>query len=389
MPVLSRISMVAIAVCSAAMIIIFSAFNGIEALIKHNCSMFYPDIRVSAAKGKFFAMDEAMQKTIGATDGVEVVTTAIEDNVFADNHGQQKVIVLKGIERNYFEVNDIRDSIVQGDDTVSAGHPYTGIGGSHLLNELGIDVDDVFAYTELFYPNPRITNPELDPLNAYQTLRLHPSGRFRIQDDFDSKYLFTPLSLAQKLFAAEGRYSSIEIKTKPGVANKVSSRLKELLGQDWKVETRSEQNKTLYMIISTEKWAIYAIMVMVLLIATFNMVGALSMLVLEKQKDIAILRAMGATDNALKIIFRLEGILWSLVGGVAGILIGTLTVVAQKQFGLVKVGAEGSLIDTFPVALKATDDVLVFIALVGIALLMSWYPSVRAARAVDPTLKST
>lgn len=380
--------MVAIAVCSAAMIIIFSAFNGIEALIKHNCLMFYPDIRVSAVKGKFFGMDKGTLDNIKRSDGVVEVTAAIEDNVFADNHGQQKVIVLKGVERNYFDVNDIRDSIVQGDDTLSAGHPYTGIGGSHLLNELGIDVDDVFAYTELFYPNPRVTNPELDPLNAYQTLRLHPSGRFRIQDEFDSKYLFTPLSLAQKLFVAEGQYSSVEIKTKAGAADKVRKRLRELLGTAWKVETRYEQNKTLYMLISTEKWAIYAIMVMVLLIATFNMVGALSMLVLEKQKDIAILRAMGATDGALKVIFRLEGVLWSLAGGVAGIVIGTVTVLAQMQFGMIKVGSEGSLIDTFPVALKATDDILVFIALVAIALLMSWYPSVRASKAIDPTLKS-
>ena len=386
-PILSRISMVAIAVSSAAMIIIFSVFNGLESVVKDLYKAFYPDIKISVARGKFFSMDAAKLTAIKQISGVQNITTVIEDNVFANNHDQQKVIMLKGIENNYFKVNDVRQYIVQGDDSVSSGEPYTAIVGLRIMNELGADVNNL-TYIMLYYPNPAITDPGADPMSAFQSLKLHPAGVFRIQEEFDSKYILAPLSLVQDLFHEPGRYSSVEISADPGATANIKKQLQQMLGSTLRVETRYEQNRTMYMVMGAEKWAVYAILLLVLLIASFNMVGALSMLVLEKQKDIAILRAMGAIPSTIRKIFLLEGMLWSLAGGVSGILLACGICLAQQKFGFVKLGGS-FLVDAYPVKIQFADLLLVIVTILMVGLLTSWYPSFRATKATDPTLKST
>ena len=387
-PILSRISMVAIAVSSGAMIIIFSVFNGLESVVKDLYKAFYPDIKITAARGKFFSIDSARINSFKQLSGVKYITPVIEDNVFANNREQQKVITLKGIENNYFNVNGIRQYMVQGADSVSAGDVHTAIAGWRIMNELGADVNTL-SYIMLYYPNPAITDPVANPLDALQSLKLHPAGVFRIQDEFDSKYVLAPLPLVQELFHEQGRYSSIEISAEPGAVKEIKKQLQQMLGGTYKVENRYEQNKTLYMVMGGEKWAVYAILVLVLLIASFNMVGALSMLVLEKQKDIAILKAMGALPATIRKIFLLEGMLWSLVGGLTGILLGCGICLLQQRYGLVKLGGGSFLMDAYPVKIVAADIALVIFTILVVGLLASWYPAIRATKATDPTLKST
>jgi lipoprotein-releasing system permease protein len=386
-PILSRISMVAIAVSSGAMIIIFSVFNGLESVVKDLYKAFYPDIKISAARGKFFAVDTTKLTAIREISGVQNITTVIEDNAFANTQGQQKVVTLKGIENNYFRINDIRQYIIQGTDSVSTGEPPTAIVGMRVMNELGSDVNSL-TYIKLFYPNPDVTNPGADLLSAFQTLTIHPAGVFRIQDEFDSKYILAPLPLVQELFREQGKYSSIEISADPDAVIAVKKQLQQTLGNTFKVESRYEQNKTMYMVMGAEKWAVYAILLLVLLIASFNMVGALSMLVLEKQKDIAILRAMGAFPGTIRTIFLLEGMLWSLVGGLSGIMLACGICIAQEKFGFIKLGGS-FLVDAYPVKIEFADLVLVIVTILMVGFLTSWYPSMRATKAVDPSLKST
>ena len=386
-PILSRISMIAIAVSSAAMIIVFSVFNGLESVVKDMYKAFYPDIRITAARGKFFQLDTARLNTIKLVNGVHNITTVIEDNVFVNNNNLQKVITLKGVENNYFNVNDVKQYI-KGDDSVSAGSPYTAIVGRGTMMELAADVDNIYSYIELLYVNPSVTNPEANPIAAFQSLKLHPAGVFRIGDEFDDKYILAPLSLVQGLFFAKGRYSSIEISADPGAINDIKKQVEQMLGAAYIVETRYEQNKSMYRVMSAEKWAICAILVLVLLIASFNLVGALSMLVLEKQKDIAILKAMGAQTSAIRKIFLLEGVLWAMAGGITGILLGAAIALLQQKFGFVKIGGS-FLIDAYPVKLKLSDFALVFLTILIVGLLTAWYPSMRATKVSDPTLKST
>ena len=378
--------MVAIAVSSAAMIVAFSIFNGLETVVKSMYVAFYPELKVTAARGKFFAMDSAQVDRIRHTDGIQYLSGVIEDNAFANNYEQQKVITLKGITNDYFAVNSIKKYIVRGDDTVSSDPVYTAIAGYRILSELGLDID-ALSYLMLYYPNPEVTNPTSDPFSALQSLKLHPAGTFRIEETFDNTYILAPLPLVQALFHQKGSYSSLEIKTNPDNAQNVKRRLQATLGPAYKVETRYEQNKTLYVVMGAEKWAIYAILVLVLLIASFNMVGALSMLVLEKQKDIAILKAMGALPQSIRQIFLIEGMLWSLVGGLAGLILGGGICFLQVQFGLLKMG-DGFVVSSYPVELQFPDFLLVIVTILAVGFIASWYPSLRATRAVDPTLKS-
>lgn len=388
-PLLSRISMVAIAVSSAAMIIVFSVFNGLEGFVKELYTGFYPDMRVTAARGKFFNADAAKLAAVKQIAGVRELTTVIEDNVIVSNagSGEQKIAWLKGIDRSYLKVNDIRESVT-GDDSVSAGSPYTAIAGFRMVNELGADINNVFSMIEVWYGNPDNTNFIANPAEAYRTLRLHPAGFFHISDEFDDKYILAPLPLVQTLFNAEGRYSSVEISIDPHKEDEVKEALAALFGSGYKVETRYEQNKTMFMVMTSEKWAIYAILVMVLLVASFNMVGALSVLVLEKKKDIAILRAMGAEQGTIRAVFITEGILWSLTGGLAGILIGLAFCLAQIQFGFLKIGGS-FLMDAYPVALHFIDFVLVVFTVMCVGMLAAWYPAAKAVRTAAPALRAS
>jgi lipoprotein-releasing system permease protein len=271
---------------------------------------------------------------------------------------------------------------------VSMGHPYTAIAGARILNDLGADVTNIFSNIELFYLNPAVTNPEANPTAAYQSLTLHPAGEFTVGDEFDDKYILAPLPLVQDLFRQPGLYSSIEIKTQPGAAASTIKQLQDLFGTTFKVESRYQQNGTMYMIMNAEKWAVYAILVLVLLISSFNMVGALSMLVLEKKKDIAILRAMGALPPAIRKIFLVEGLLWALVGGIAGIALGCIVCVIQQRFAIVKLAGSNFVVDAYPVEIQLRDIALVFLTIVTVGLLAAWYPSVRATTVAEPSLKS-
>lgn len=387
-PILSRISMVAIAVSSAAMIIVFSVFNGLEGVVKNLYKGFYPDIKISAARGKFFTPDAVFLQKVRSVSGIEGMTTVIEDNAIAHNafSGAQKVITLKGIDKNYLAVNNIKDSIV-GEDTVSTGKPFTAIAGRNILAELGVDIDNVFNTIQLYYPNPDGNAASTDMTNAYRSLEVHPAGAFHISDDHDDKYVLAPLALVQQLLHAEAKCSSLELLITAGKEEQVQQKLKSLLGSSYRVETRYEQNKSMYMVLRSEKWAIYAILTMVLLIASFNMVGALSMLVMEKQKDIGIMKAMGAQSTDIRMIFVMEGIMWALAGGLSGITIGAIIVGLQQKFGIVTVGGS-FLMDSYPVDMQITDTILVVVTVTAVGILAAWYPSGRATRTPAPTLKA-
>ncbi len=388
-PVLSRISMVAIAVGSCAMIVLFSVFNGFEYLVKDLYKAFYPDIKLSPAKGKFFDLDGSKIASIKSLHGVASLTYVLEDKVYAiTDNNDQNVAVIKGIDNDYFKVNGVRSYIVDGRDSVVAGAIPTAILGEQLANRLGMDPNNAFSKIILYYPNGSLKNIALDPASAFRSLQLKVDGIFRVQDEFDSKYILAPLSLVQGLLGQEGRYSSIEIKlTNDADKDVVKRQLQQITGTGIHTETRFEQNKTLYMVMRSEKWAVYAILLLVLLIASFNMIGALSLLVLEKRKDMAILKAMGAQQADVRRIFVFEGVLWSLAGGLSGLFLGLLLCLGQKQFGWIKL--QGSfIIEAYPVRVQPYDLLLITATILLVGLLASWFPAMRATKGGLPGLKS-
>lgn len=388
-PLLSRISMAAIAVGAGAMIILFSVFNGFENLVKDLYRAFYPEIKISPAKGKFFSLSSAQEKAIAGTPGVRYVSYSISDNVLITSGEDQYVATLKGIDRNYFKVNDVLPYIVAGRDSITDSPNHTAIIGEHIANQMGLDVDNVFTKLTLYYPNASVVNPILNPESAFQALVLKPDGVFHIQDDFDAKYVLASFSSVQGLFNEQGKYSSIEISLNKGAdPDEVKQRLQKITGLAYKVETRYEQNKTLYMVMRVEKWIVGGILLLVLIIASFNMVGALSMLVLAKQKDVAILKAMGAGRNTIRGIFLAEGVLWALTGGFIGLLLGTVLCVCQQQFHWVKIGG-AFVVDAYPVHFQFLDFIVVIATIILVGLLAAWYPAMKAARTEIIDLKST
>lgn len=386
-PILSRISMVAIAVGSCAMIILLSVFNGFEYLVSDLYKAFYPEIKITAAKGKFFGEDAMLAAAIHNTKGIQTLTRVIEDNVLINSEDNQFIAKLKGIDADYDKVNNYKQYVTEGRDTVTALPEPTAVLGIQLMSQLSLDPDNVFSQVVLFYPDASV-NAALSPESAFRSQKLRADGAFQAQDDFDSKYILASLPVVQQLFNAEGKYSSIELKLNDGVnADDVKETLKTSLGAAFTVETQFEQNKTMYLVMRSEKWAIYGILFLVLLIASFNMVGALSLLVMEKQKDMAILKAMGAQRGTIRSIFMAEGVLWALMGGLTGLFIGLLICLGQIKFNWISL--PGSyVIDAFPVHIEMPDVLLIIATIILIGIMASWYPAVRSTRVEAPSLRS-
>lgn len=379
-PILSRISMVAIGVASCAMIVLFSVVNGFEVLVSDLYKAFYPEIKITAARGKFFDLNDTQLKDIRSIKGISAVTYSIEDNVLLNSNDEQKVATIKGIDSSFFTVNAVRPYIIEGRDSVSV-YPPTALVGLQIANDMSLDVNNVFNTLRLYYPNSESSNLSLSPESAFQMLELKPDGIFRVQDEFDSKYILAALPLAQKLLQAQDKYSSVELKlAKNTDGDDIKEVLQKKLGPAFHVATRYEQNKTLYMVMRTEKWAVFAILLLVMLIASFNMVGALSLLVLEKQKDMGILRAMGAQKNTIRNIFLTEGVLWSFTGGIIGLTAGVILCLLQQLYGMVRL--QGSfIIESYPVHVQPGDCLVIIATLTVVGLLAAWYPAVKARNA--------
>jgi lipoprotein-releasing system permease protein len=387
-PLLSRISMIAIGVASCAMIVLLSVFNGLGGVIKDTYNAFYPDVRIVPQKGKFFSLSEQQLQNIKQTKGIQLITPTIEDNVLMNNEGNDnQVITIKGVADDFFKVNDLAPYITEGSKTLSGAGEPQAIMGNAIMEQMGMKLDQGSNIITLYYPNVSNTNPAANPMSAFNSMVLIPSGVFKGMDEFDGKYIIASLPLAQELLQAEGKYSAIEINIQEGAdAEEIKEVLQKITGAAYRVETRYEQNRTVYSIILLEKWAMYAILVLVLIIASFNMIGALSLLALEKEKDIAILKAMGADNSTIKSIFIGEGILWSMIGGMTGLIFGLIICLLQMQFGFVKMS--GMVIDAYPVAFEFTDFILVVFTIFLAGLLASWRPSQKATRQGMPGLKT-
>lgn len=388
-PILSRISMLAIAVGSGALIVLFSVFNGFENLIKDLYKAFYPELRITPAKGKFFALEPAKLQAIQKIDGITAISRVIEDKVLVNSQDEQMVAVLKGVDRQYFRVNNIKPYIYAGRDSVTEGAMPTAILGLFIANQMAVDVDNVFSRLSIHYPNAITPASSLNPTDAIQSLQLKPDGVFRVQDEFDRQYILAPLFDVQGLFGQPDRFSSLELSVRPGSdpAN-LKRQLQQALGNAFHVDTRYEQNKTMYLVMQTEKWAVYAILLLVLLIASFNMVGALTLLVMEKRKDVAMLKAMGARSSTIHKIFLMEGILWAFTGGTIGLVVGGLLCLGQQKFHWIRL--QGMfIIDSYPVSMLWSDFLVVILTVMVIGFLAALYPALRATRVEDPSLKAS
>ena len=377
--IISGVSILGILVGSWGLIIVLSVFNGFEGLVISLYNSFNPDFTITAVKGKSFVPDSSFISDLQHLKGIRAVSEVIEENALLTYEDKQYIATIKGVEPNYGSVTGIDSTMYFGKFTLTNGKENFAVLGLGIEQALGVNYDNPFGYINLFIPRKGkgvVINPE----DAFSQGLVKPSGSFAIQAEFDSKYVFVPLAFAREITGYDKQVSYLEVEiNKNADTRKLQSEIEKIAGTDFIVKNRLQQNEVLYKIMSTEKWAVYAILTFILIVAAFNMIGSLSMLVIEKKSDIAILKTVGADERLIRRIFLLEGILLSFIGCITGFLFAVIIIFIQQKFHFLKITG-AFVIDAYPVKMKWVDFVLVFITVISIGLLASWFPAWRAAR---------
>lgn len=382
--IIAYISVIAITVGAAALIIVLSVFNGFESLVKNLYSDFYADIKISPAKGQILQLNSQQLNTIKANANIAAYTFVVEEKALLKNGNNQATVLVKGVDTNYAAITNIAKHVVHGSFEVGTAHQPEIVMGAGIENATGIFLEQVLEKPVLFLPNKSAV--KLNNLNdAFLSYNVMPTGTFVVQQEFDNKYIFTNKAFMQfmlNLDSSQYSYSEIKLKTNTDKETaKTATLLQKNLGENFIVQTRYEQNKSLYSIMKMEKWIIYGILSLILIVAAFNMIGALTMLVLEKQKDIAILKAMGANNNTIKNIFINNGIILAMIGSLTGIALATIICWLQVKFKLLKLGGS-FVVDYYPVEIRWQDFILVLATVFVIALLASYLPARKAGKQI-------
>lgn len=373
--VIAWISVMAITVGCAALIIILSVFNGFEELVKGLYTDFYTDIRIAPASGKTIRLTTAQQEQIKATPGVAIFSLVAEEKALLVNGPYQSIVLVKGVDEQYAATNKITAHIKRGKFQLGSLETPSIVLGYGIENAIGADVERAIYPLTLYTPNRKASFTSLDGLSVNNIIA---SGTFQVQQEFDNKYAFTNLAFFRYMLNMEAdEYSAAELKIN-GDADKIKLELQKALGNTYLVQTRYEQNKSLYAVMQLEKWVIYAILSLILVVAAFNMIGALTMLVLEKQKDIAVLQAMGASANRIQSIFLTEGLLLAGFGTAIGLTLATLICWAQIKFEFLKLAGDTFIVKAYPVKLVASDYLLVIVTITTIGILAAWIPARKA-----------
>lgn len=371
-----------IAFATCCQVLVLSVFNGFEDLVKSLYSSFYADMKILPAAGKTCILTAAQIASIKAQPAVENFSMIAEEKALLKNQDAQTVIYLKGVDDNYKKVSGVAAKTNRGKYlTGTTEAPYLVV-GSGIQNATALNFSAPFYTDSVAVILPRKTSNNSDPLQSISEGFIAPSGSFTIQQEFDDKYAITNIGFVkQQMGFAADEYSAVEIKLKEKAdPQEVKQTLLNLLGSKYKIQTKYEQNTSLYNTMKLEKWAIYAILTLILIIAAFNMVSALTMLVLEKRKDISVLQSMGASQKSILKIFLSEGLLLGSIGTITGIVMATILCLLQVKFEIIKLAGGSFLIDYFPVKLIATDFILVAVTATAIAFLAAWFPARKASR---------
>lgn len=366
---------------TAALILVLSVFNGFEDLVVSLYDTFNPDLKITAKEGKVFVPDSIQWENIEKIEGVEAVSYTLEENALLKYRDDNDFIArLKGVDDRYIDVSQVDTAIIDGDFALKNGQTNFAVLGVGVAGLLGVNVHNEFAALKVFMPIRDKAISRTRPESAFTQSLIYPVGVFAIQQDFDSKYTIVPLRFMRQLLNYEKEVSGVEIAlaATANVAD-VQSQVQRILGDTYWVKDRYQQDEFLYKVMRTEKWAVYLILTFILLVAAFNMVGSLSMLVIEKKRDIGILKAMGATKQFIRRLFLTEGVLLAMVGGMLGMFLAFVLCVLQQKFALLKLQGESFLIEAYPVSMRLGDFVLVFVTVSIIAILASVFPANRAA----------
>lgn len=377
--VISAISAVGVAVATMALIVTLSVFNGFHDLVATFFTSFDPQIEVVPAQGKTAPADDPVLQKIRQMPQVEVATECLKDQALAIYRGKQTMVTLMGVDNSFEQMSRI-DEILYGEGAfiLHAANLNFGIVGARLAETLGMNAN--WDGSLLIYA-PRKTG-QLDmatPSDGFVVDSLiSPGSVFMVkQGKYDRDHVLAPISFARSLFEQQGMLSSLQIRLKNGSdLDEVKNEMKTITGDKYRVLDRYEQQEDTFRIMKVEKFIAYIFLTFILIVASFNIIGSISMLIIDKKNDVVTLRNLGATDKQIKRIFLFEGRLISFLGAMAGLLLGLLLCWLQQQFGLVALGQSSGtfVVDAYPVSVHPEDVVAVFVTVVVVGFLAVWYP---------------
>lgn len=376
--VISAISVCGVALATLALVCTLSVFNGFQDLVTTFFTAFDPQLKITAVRGKVFDGQDKRVLQLKKMPDVEVYSESLEDNVMVQYQGRQAMAVVKGVEDNFDQLTPI-DSILFGrgdlllhDEVVDYAIP-----GIQLLSTLGSGIRFLDPL-EIYAPRRGAKVNMANPSTAFVTGNLFSSGLvFAVnQEKYDASYILTSIDFARRLFQYTTEVSAINLKLKAGAdTDAVKKHIQDLLGDDFLVQDRYEQQADTYRIMEIEKLISYLFLTFILMIACFNVIGSLSMLIIDKRNDVVTLRNLGASDRQIVRIFLFEGRMISFFGAFAGVVLGLLLCWLQQEYGLIALGSSGSfVVDAYPVSVHASDVLLIFITVLLIGFLSVWYP---------------
>ena len=369
--IISGISAAGIAIGCAALVIILSIYNGFDSIVRSFNNTYTPDLLITPTEGKAFVPDSAVVEQIKALPGVKTVCDVLEENVYLKYGERNAVATARGVDSAYAAITDLRNHLTEGEFQLEFGALKEAVIGRTLALELGLSTSFITPL-EVWFPSRSEEVSLLDPMASLRMRNLFPSGIVSLEQNFDRKYVFIPISVLRTLLEYDSEVTSLEIYVDDEyvgengvVLSSLQKKVENLVGDGFRIRNRRQQDEMLYKMLSYEKIAIYLILLFVMVIISFNILGSLSMLVIEKQDDVKILGAMGATEQFKRKIFIKESFLISLLGIVIGLAFGLLVCWLQQRFGIVKMPGN-FVIDAYPVVVKWTD---ILLTILGVGLI--------------------
>lgn len=376
--VISAIAVCGVALATLALVCTLSVFNGFHDLISSFFTHFDPQLKVEAVRGKTFVQDSAMMASIQQIEGVEVVSMTLEDNAMAKYQEQQAMVTIKGVDDNFQALTGVEE-ILYGNPELKLYDEVAdyGIPGIQLMYILGMGMqpfDPIEVYTPRTGTRVNMTNP----MANFRRLPLYSPGTVLNINDarYASTYIVASLDYAQRLFDCPGEISAIELRLTPGASTgRVKRAVQQLVGDGFTVHDRYEQQEATFKVVKIEKFVSYLFLCFILMVACFNIISSVSMLILDKRDNVDTLRSMGATQNMAERIFIYEGNLIAFFGAITGLVLGVVLCLLQQEFGIIGLGGDGQfVVDAYPVRVKLLDILLVFVSVILVNAVSVWLP---------------
>lgn len=374
--IISFISFIGVLVSSAALVIVLSFYNGMENFILSMYSNFTPDLRIEPAEGKTFSTDKITFQTLKNNENIKNYVEVLEDKIMTQYNNVQFIGQLKGIEVASFSKLNKEDLLQYGTFSIMTDSIYQALIGAQIQANLQVPIKDFNNLIALYFPRRESSMNNINPLEDYNIRNINVNGVLNYQPELDNLIL-VPMPFARDILGEHNNITAIELYLKDqSTVNALQKSLQKELKHDFKINNREQQNPTLYKTIKSEKWIVFFILTFIGIIAIFNIIGSLTMLVIDKKEDMKILHYLGAKKNIIERIFFLEGLMITILGSLAGIGIGYIFCILQQKYGFIRTGEIGtSLIDIYPIDIRVLDYALVLLTILSLSSVVSYFAS--------------